>query len=312
MAYNRIAVYGHRGWASSAIVDALVASGAPIKVLYRPGSDVASLPRPSNVTSVEVDLADEEAVVSSLQDVDILISLVGHEGVERQMGFVKALPKTDVKLFVPSDLGMRCDEQGLRIPVNKHKAEVEKAAKEAGVNTCVVLPGFFVESSIAFPILGVDVRRNRIIFTGESAEKRMNLCTRKYVAAAFVSIFATTPPSQLANRAIGLSELTPSGREVAAALEKKHGAAPQILAHSIEKVDAEIENGIKAGRPLTLSWYCRKTWGTGLHVEAVGSDIWEVEGYRKLTLEELIVGGQMEGYREMPPPVLEAVLAAFH
>lgn len=44
MSSNRIAVYGHRGWASSAIVAALIASNAPIKVLYRPGSDVSTIP----------------------------------------------------------------------------------------------------------------------------------------------------------------------------------------------------------------------------------------------------------------------------
>jgi len=56
-----------------------------------------------------------------------------------------------VKLFVPSDLAFRVDEQGLRIPANKTKHEVEEAAKAAGVPTAVVLVGSFTESSLAFP-----------------------------------------------------------------------------------------------------------------------------------------------------------------
>jgi nucleoside-diphosphate-sugar epimerase len=69
--FNKIAVYGHRGWASSAIVDALVASGAPVKVLHRPESDISCLP--SDLPKVAVDLDDEKALVDALKDVDILM-----------------------------------------------------------------------------------------------------------------------------------------------------------------------------------------------------------------------------------------------
>lgn len=69
--FNRIAVYGHRGWASSAIVDALIASGAPLKVLYRPGSDVSRLP--DDLPKVAVDLDDEKALIGALEDVDIFM-----------------------------------------------------------------------------------------------------------------------------------------------------------------------------------------------------------------------------------------------
>lgn len=78
-------------------------------------------------------------------------SLVGHEGVRRQHGFVKAIPKTNVKLFSPSDLAARYDEQGLRIGVNKEKDEVEKAAKAAGIPTTVVLVGNFAEFALNTP-----------------------------------------------------------------------------------------------------------------------------------------------------------------
>jgi nucleoside-diphosphate-sugar epimerase len=69
--FNRIAVYGHRGWASSAIVDALIASGAPLKVLYRPDSDVSRLP--DDLPKIAVDLDDEKALIGALQEIDILM-----------------------------------------------------------------------------------------------------------------------------------------------------------------------------------------------------------------------------------------------
>lgn len=41
------------------------------------------------------------------------------------------------------------DEQGLRVPVNKAKSEVEKAAKDAGIPTASVLVGSFAESMLS-------------------------------------------------------------------------------------------------------------------------------------------------------------------
>lgn len=73
---------------------------------------------------------------------------MGHEGVERQHALVKAIPHTQVQLFAPSDLAARYDGQGLQIPVNKAKDEVERAAAEAGVPITVVLPGNFAEFAL--------------------------------------------------------------------------------------------------------------------------------------------------------------------
>ncbi|KAI1453280.1 NmrA-like family protein [Annulohypoxylon moriforme] len=312
MSYNRIAVYGHRGWAGSAIVNALIASGVPIKVIYRPGSDVSSLP--SSVAKVELDIEkQQQELIAALQDIDIVISLVGHEGVLRQHAFVKAIPSTNVKLFVPSDLGLQVtDEQGLRVPVNKTKHEVYEAAKKAGIPTTVVQVGCFAESAFSITIMGIDYPGNRMVFTGDSANQLVSICTRDYVAKAYASIFSRTPPAGLAGRVIGVSELKATGSEIAAALKKKHGAEPQIFRHSLEKVDNEIETCIKNGIPLSLAWWCRKTWGNGTLVKSVGEEIWEVEGYQKATLEELLVGGKLAPYRDLPPQVKQAFDSTIH
>jgi hypothetical protein len=77
-------------------------------------------------------------------------SLVGH-GVTRQLSLVNAIPKTNVRLFVPSDLAARYDEQGLRIPVNHAKDEVERPARAADIPVTVVLTGNFAEFALATP-----------------------------------------------------------------------------------------------------------------------------------------------------------------
>ncbi|KAK7948015.1 uncharacterized protein PG986_008901 [Apiospora aurea] len=176
MEINRTAVYGHRGWASSSIVKALIASGAPIRVLHRPGSDVSMLPSASNLTTVAIDLEDQPALVSALEGIDIVSCITGQTGVPLQRAFVKAIPQAkDVKLFVPSDLAWRHSPQGLRVRVNRAKDEVERAARDAGIPTTVVLPGGFAESFLAAGLLGVDIAGNRIVQTGDSARCQANL-----------------------------------------------------------------------------------------------------------------------------------------
>ncbi|KAH6610502.1 hypothetical protein Trco_000522 [Trichoderma cornu-damae] len=307
--FNRIAVFGHRGWASSAIVDALIASGAPVKVLYRPDSDVSRLP--DKVPKVAVDVDDDKALVEALQDVDILISLVGHEGVEKQYNFIRAVPKTNVKLFVPSDLGSRVGGEEETIPVLKAKAEVEKASRDAGIPTTVILPGNFAESTFASLLVGIDVSGNRIVYTGGSEHHKLNVCTRKYVAAAYAAIFAKTPVSQLQNRSIGLSEFVVTGSEVAAALERKNGAAPQIFRPSIEQVKEEIAARLQKGDRSAILLAYRLPWASGKHLELVGNDVWDVEGYEKTTLDKVVVEGDLEPYKAFPPQFVALMETTF-
>ncbi|KAF7589414.1 hypothetical protein BBP40_004318 [Aspergillus hancockii] len=309
MRYNRIAIYGHRGWASSAIVNALSASGAPTKVLYRPGSDISSLPR--SVVTVEVDIADQGALVNALQDIDIVISLVGHEGVTRQHQLIAAIAKTDVQLFSPSDLAARYDKQGMRIAVNGAKGDVELAAQKAGIPTTVVLPGNFAEFALATPAMGVDHVNNRLLFTGDSATQAVNLCTRPYVAAAYASIFASTPVDDLKNRTIALSELKPTGNEIAAALTEKFGSATRIASESTDAVNEKIETALATGNPFALAFYCRKTWGTGQQAQMLGDDFWDVRDYPKTSVRSLIVGGELQAYRDLPAGVLDFFSSQF-
>jgi len=149
-------------------------------------------------------------------------------------------------------------------------------------------------------------------FSSEGEYKLTLSSTRNYVAAAYASIFASTPPSDLQNRAIGISELQPTGRQIASALEKKHGTPPQVFYHSLEGIYNEIETRLKTGISPTLALLCRKIWGSGQQVKLVGEDIWDVQGYEKATLEDLIVKGKIEPYRDMPAEVMDELNAIFH
>ncbi|KAI0150617.1 NAD(P)-binding protein [Xylariaceae sp. FL1272] len=309
MSFNRIAILGHNGWAGSAVLRALASTGAPIKVLHRAGSDVSQLP--AGVTSAEIDLDDPNTLIPALKNIDIALSFTARDGIPKQKAFIQAIPSTDVKLFVPSDLGFKFDDQGLQIVANRTKKEVEDAAKAAGVPITVVWVGCFTESTLAFPIMGVDVRGNRLIVTGDSLKQQLSFATRKYVAAAYASIFAQTPPSQLAGRHIGIFEFKATGEEIAAAMRERNGTEPEKFSHSLDKVDDELTRSVAAGSPTAMSWHLRKAWGLGEIVPGIGNDIWEVDGYKKTTLRELLVENKLGAYKELPPPVEQMFYSAF-
>ncbi|TQN64947.1 Eugenol synthase 1, partial [Colletotrichum shisoi] len=167
---NRIAVYGHRWRFSGRIVAALIESGAPITVLHRPSQDTSGLP--ASVQKIEVDVLNADALVEALREIDIVLSPVGDEGVGREHGFVKAIPRTDVKLFVPSDLSLRYGEEGLKVPIIKKKEELQEAVRQAGIPMTVVLFANFAEFTIKCIAMGVDIRGNRLVYAGNAAEEK--------------------------------------------------------------------------------------------------------------------------------------------
>lgn len=130
--------------------------------------------------------------------------------------------------------------------------------------------------------MGIDIRNNRMIFTGDSANQPVNLwfvyshllltlvtqstndfSTRPYVASAYASIFATTPIPTLQNRTLALSELTPTGAQIAASLSQKHSSRTKTTTETLASINQKIETGLEAGMPIVLAYYCRKIWGTG-------------------------------------------------
>lgn len=138
--------------------------------------------------------------------------------------------------------------------------------------------------------------------------------TADYVAAAYVSIFTGSPISEISNRAIGLIELAPTGEEIAEALEKKHGEKPKIFTQSVEKTVADFHKHRTSDHPvlsrISPAWFWRKLWGTGELTSMLGSDIWDVPGYQKATVDDLIVEGKVGPYRDLSQvlPYLEEAM----
>lgn len=140
----------------------------------------------------------------------------------------------------------------------------------------------------------------------------MDPSTRNYVAAAYASIFATTPPEQLAGRVIGISELQVTGHEIAAAMARRSGKSPTEFHHSLQEVEDNIDKCLEAGSPLAAIWDYRRVWGNGEHVAMIRPDIWEVPSYKKATLNDLLVDNKLEPYKDLDPRLAAAVNSTFY
>ena len=105
-------------------------------------------------------------------------------------------------------------------------------------------------------------------------------------------MFFKHPVSSLAGRLIGLNELSPTGGEIEDMMRQKSGQSPRVAYDTADNAKSQA----KAGR---LDALVRKKMGDGSH--GVGDDIWEVEGYQKKTLEDLILGDGLEDPRYIEP-----------
>lgn len=137
------------------------------------------------------------------------------------------------------------------------------------------------------------------------------LSTRSYVAAAYASIFGDSPIEKLEERTLSLSELRPTGHDIQKALTTKFGVPPAQLTIPIEQVSTRVDEMIKKGEPGALAWYTRKNWGNGDQLKFLGTDIWEVEGYIKASVEDLLVEDKLEEYRPLGKEFLDALYVEY-
>jgi hypothetical protein len=75
-------------------------------------------------------------------------------------------------------------------------------------------------------------------------------------------------------------------------MRQKSGEPPRVAYDTVENAISQAKAGM-------LDALVRKKMGDGSH--GVGDDIWEVDGYQKKTLEDLILGDGLEVPRYIEP-----------
>ncbi|THY12958.1 hypothetical protein D6D02_04942, partial [Aureobasidium pullulans] len=283
---DTIAIIGHNGWAAQTIVKSLAAQAftTPLRVLARDASSIANLP--DNVEVARYSWDREESITSALHGVNILLSFIGHEGLSDQTRLVPYMRNANIKLFAPSDLALPYSpEERKTATVPREKEQLVEMLGNAGVPFVTILVGNFTSFALDSPYMGIDIVNNRILHTGKSRENPVWLCSRDYVAAGYASLFSQCSVSSLAGRTIGFNELHPTTGDIEVALHKKAGVPPRVAFDS-------VQNAADLAKADRLDALVRKKMGDGTH--NVGQDIWEIEGYRKRTLDDFISGDALE------------------
>jgi hypothetical protein len=79
----------------------------------------------------------------------------------------------------------------------------------------------------------------------------------------------------------------------------------------VEQVKKEIEVRLQKNDISAIALGYRLAWATGRQLELVGNDIWDVEGYQKATLDQVVVEGGVEPYKAFPPHLAAQIETSF-
>ncbi|OKL64152.1 hypothetical protein UA08_00333 [Talaromyces atroroseus] len=131
MSIKTVAVAGGTGSLGDFIVKSLVSSGFDVTVLIRNASSSRKIESlPVQVKKRTVDYTSHEILVSALQGIDAVVSLLNGPGLDFQPAIVEAAIETGVSRFLPSEFGANTfSPKAAEIPIFKGKIAFQKYLK---------------------------------------------------------------------------------------------------------------------------------------------------------------------------------------
>ncbi|KAI0875185.1 hypothetical protein GGS24DRAFT_456234 [Hypoxylon argillaceum] len=186
---RNVALVGANGTIGTPILAALLASGHKTTVLTRPGSNANF---PSGVTVHIGDYNDEDFVVTSLQNQEVLILALGYTAYGAQIPLIKAAAKAGVAYIVPCEFGsdpthpkMNAETQMVNM-----KAPFRKLIEDLGVSSWIgVVNNPWVEFSVRLGLYGIDLKKKTVAFYDDGNVKG-NFTTLTRVGETLASLFA--------------------------------------------------------------------------------------------------------------------------
>ncbi|KAL5324783.1 hypothetical protein ACEPPN_005901 [Leptodophora sp. 'Broadleaf-Isolate-01'] len=165
--------------------------------------DIVLLTRDRNEVAVKLEsegatirLYNEDNMVESLKDIDILVNTLASKGHHYKLKLVEALPKSSVKLYFPSEFGVDHYKNTFKQDQwDTKRAMYETVKNEAlSVQMCLVFIGLFMELSIG-PWFGYDTRSGRYTCVGLATVP--SSYTSMADASKIVAALATLPYSKI-------------------------------------------------------------------------------------------------------------------
>ncbi|RMJ14236.1 hypothetical protein CDV36_006064 [Fusarium kuroshium] len=194
-----------------------------VSVLTRQGS-MSTFPPGVNVIKTDYTSASLE---SALQGQDVVISMLGYDGLPQQKTIIDAAIKAGVKRFFPSEFGSRTYDDKVRaaVPVFGSKRETVKylMAREGQISWTAIINGAFFDLGLKVGFLGFDFSNNRAhLFDGGKVPfGATNMHTIGHALFSLLSSPSAYAESQ--NRYIHIASHMTSQHEILAAVEEVTG-----------------------------------------------------------------------------------------
>ncbi|KAB8272410.1 hypothetical protein BDV30DRAFT_249513 [Aspergillus minisclerotigenes] len=171
-----IAIAGGTGHLGKHITTALLStpfinSFTSIILLTRSETSPSSFDIPSN-PKLQLRKYTPSNLADSLKDIDILINTIGPSGHSFKETLLRTIPKTNIKMYIPSEFGVDHyihDFRHLEWDAKKRHDKLAREILDPGVKVCRVFCGLFLEDSIG-PWFGFDTRGGRYECVGSAGE----------------------------------------------------------------------------------------------------------------------------------------------
>lgn len=200
---------------------------------------------------------DDSNLTAALEGVDVLISTVGPQGHEFKEKLVRAIPESNVELYIPSEFGVDHDVHDFdhaEWDQKKHHVEVAKTVLTT-TRMCRIFIGLFTEESIG-PWFGFNTNKAEYEVVG-SADSLVTYTALDDVGRAVASV-ARLPLEKIPDR-IHIAGDTISSSTLARIMEDAGSSTIKIQERDIEA----FKNKAMGSRSADPSQFLRFLMGEG-------------------------------------------------
>lgn len=199
---TKVALAGASGTLGKPVLDHLISSNFTVTVLTREGSTSTF---PDGVEVIKVDYSSEEALTTTLQGQDALISTVATEVISSQDILIKAAIVARVYRIIPSEFGSDTFlEPNKRLPVYFQKIAIQKLLEDGVEDTngevtyTFVLNSIFLDWAIDYGFL-IDAKKKKLVLY-DGGETPYSTTPLHAIAKGVVGVLKS--PDETANRAV--------------------------------------------------------------------------------------------------------------
>lgn len=298
MAIKTVAVAGGTGSVGKAIIETLVSSNFEVTLLVR---EEKPSPFGPSVKTTKVDYDSHQSLVSALQGIDALISVMGGAGLHTQPALVDAAIEAGVSRFLPSEFGANTDVPLTgQIPIFHRKVEfrewlAKKAAENPSLSYSFVVQGPFFDYCVSAGFFA-DLK-NQEITLYDGGENKFSTTCLSDLGTVVVGILRN--PEETKNRSVYVEGANMTQNQLVAILEKVTGSTWTKKQESISELNAAMFEEMKKEKPspgvffpgfLKVIIFGGSAYGADLneHTPGLDNDLVGLKRYSEEDLEQKV------------------------